>query len=130
MSPFDLKRIDKLEWVDSAKGEPTLVLFSVVDDQNGVGYQEYRCVYGEVAIAAAKDGLACTSSGPDYERATYPIDIPRCRSSTHDTLLPRMIAVIVFPNRCSITGFQGTRLKPMPSSSMAKRPLASCTLRR
>jgi hypothetical protein len=32
-------------------------------------------------------------------------------------------------NRCSIIGFHGTSLKPMPSSRMAKRPLASISLR-
>ena len=55
---------------------------------------------------------------------------PRDRPNSHDTPLPRTTAVKVCPSRCSITGFHGTRLKLTPSSSMAKRPLASCTLRR
>lgn len=54
MSPSDLKRIDKPEWIDPAKGEPILMLFSVVDDRSGVGYQEYRCVYGEDAESALR----------------------------------------------------------------------------
>lgn len=54
MSPSDLKRIDKPDWIDPAKGEPTLMLFSVVDDRSGVGYQEYRCVYGEDAESALR----------------------------------------------------------------------------
>src|SRR4029434_1033289 len=33
-------------WIDPSKGEPTLMLFSVVDDRSGVSYMEYRCVYG------------------------------------------------------------------------------------
>lgn len=49
LSPSDLKHIDKPEWIDLAKGQPTLMLFSVVDDRSGVAYQEYRCVYGEDA---------------------------------------------------------------------------------
>lgn len=54
MSPSDLKRIEKPDWIDPAKGEPTLMLFSVVDDRSGVGYQEYRCVYGEDAESALR----------------------------------------------------------------------------
>lgn len=44
LSPSDLKHIDKPEWIDPSKGEPTLMLFSVVDDRSGVAYQEYHCV--------------------------------------------------------------------------------------
>jgi hypothetical protein len=54
MSPSDLKHIDKPEWIDSSKGQPTLMLFSVVDDRSGVNYQEYRCVYGEDAESALR----------------------------------------------------------------------------
>lgn len=50
----DLKRIDKPEWIDPAKGEPTLAIFSVVDDRSGVAYQEYRCIYGEDAESALR----------------------------------------------------------------------------
>lgn len=54
MSPSDLKQIDKPDWIDPSKGVPTLMLFSVVDDRSGVGYQEYRCVYGEDAESALR----------------------------------------------------------------------------
>jgi hypothetical protein len=54
LSPSDLKHIDKPEWIDPAKGQPTLMLFSVVDDRSGVCYQEYRCVYGEDAESALR----------------------------------------------------------------------------
>jgi hypothetical protein len=54
MSPSDLKHIDQPEWIDSARGEPTLMLFSVVDDRSGVNYQEYRCVHGEDAESALR----------------------------------------------------------------------------
>ena len=48
MSPSDLKHLKAPAWIDSDRqGEPTLMLFSVVDDRSGVAYQEYRCVYGE-----------------------------------------------------------------------------------
>lgn len=54
ISPSDLKHIDKPDWIDPAKGEPTLSLFSVVDDRSGVAYQEYRCIYGEDAESALR----------------------------------------------------------------------------
>lgn len=54
ISPSDLKHIDKPDWIDPARGEPTLMLFSVVDDRSGVGFQEYRCVYGEDAESALR----------------------------------------------------------------------------
>jgi hypothetical protein len=41
-------------WVDPTKGQPTLMLFSVVDDRSGVCYMEYRCVYGEDAESALR----------------------------------------------------------------------------
>lgn len=54
MSPSDLKHIERPAWIDPAKGEPTLMLFSVVDDRSGVAYDEYRCVYGEDAESALR----------------------------------------------------------------------------
>lgn len=54
MSPSDLKRIKAPAWVDPSKGQPTLMLFSVVDDRSGVAYMEYRCVYGEDAESALR----------------------------------------------------------------------------
>lgn len=54
MSPSDLKHIERPDWVDPARGEPTLMLFSVVDDRSGVAYQEYRCVYGEDTESALR----------------------------------------------------------------------------
>jgi hypothetical protein len=38
MSPSDLKHIDTPPWIDPSKGEPTLMLFSVVDDRSGVNH--------------------------------------------------------------------------------------------
>jgi hypothetical protein len=54
LSPSDLKHIARPQWVDDAKGEPTLMLYSVVDDRSGVAYQEYHCVYGEDVEAALR----------------------------------------------------------------------------
>lgn len=54
LSPSDLKHIEKPEWIDPGRGQPTLMLFSVVDDRSGVAYQEYRCVYGEDAESALR----------------------------------------------------------------------------
>jgi len=47
LSPSDLKEVKEPSWVREGKGNPTLMLFSVVDDRSGVSYQEYHCVYGE-----------------------------------------------------------------------------------
>lgn len=54
MSPSDLKHIATPAWIEPSKGEPTLMLFSVVDDRSGVSYMEYRCVYGEDAESALR----------------------------------------------------------------------------
>ena len=54
MSPSDLKYIECPDWIDPARGQPTLMLFSVVDDRSGMTYQEYRCVYGEDAESALR----------------------------------------------------------------------------
>lgn len=54
LSPSDLKHIEQPPWVDDAKGPPTLMLYSIVDDRSGVAYQEYHCVYGEDVVAALK----------------------------------------------------------------------------
>ena len=47
ISPSDLKHIKSPSWIDESKGQPTLMLFSVVDDRSGAAYQEYHCAYGE-----------------------------------------------------------------------------------
>jgi hypothetical protein len=54
LSPSDLKQIEVPRWIDEAKGQPTLMLYSVVDDRSGVAYQEYHAVYGEDVQAALK----------------------------------------------------------------------------
>ncbi len=51
LSPSDLK---KPTWLPSGRGNPQLMLYSVVDDRSGVCYQEYRCVYGEDALTALR----------------------------------------------------------------------------
>jgi hypothetical protein len=47
LSPSDLKEVEKPLWFEPGRGNPTLMLYSIVDDRSGVAYQEYRCVYGE-----------------------------------------------------------------------------------
>jgi hypothetical protein len=54
MSSSDLKHLETPDWIDPRKGEPTFMLFSVVDDRSGVSYMEYRCVYGEDAESALR----------------------------------------------------------------------------
>jgi transposase len=47
ISPSDLKQLKAPAWIDASRGQPTLMLFSVVDDRSGAAYQEYHCAYGE-----------------------------------------------------------------------------------
>lgn len=54
MSTSEAKYIDQPEWVDPGKGDPTMMLFSVVDDRSGVNYQEYHGAYGESAEIALR----------------------------------------------------------------------------
>lgn len=54
LSPSDLKEVKEPSWVREGKGNPTLMLYSVVDDRSGVSYQEYHCVYGEDVEAALR----------------------------------------------------------------------------
>lgn len=54
LSPSDLKHIGNPSWVEPGRGQPLLMLFSVVDDRSGVCYQEYWCVYGEDVEAALR----------------------------------------------------------------------------
>ena len=64
MSPYDLKHIETPDWIDPSKGEPTSMLFSVVDDRTGVSDMEYRCVYGEDAESV----LRCLGRGLRRDR--------------------------------------------------------------
>ena len=52
ISPSDLKHLKSPAWMDETRGQPTLMLYSVVDDRSGVAYQEYHCTYGEAVETA------------------------------------------------------------------------------
>lgn len=54
LSPSDLKHIKQPAWVEPNRGNPLLMLYSIVDDRSGVCYQEYHCVYGEDVEAALR----------------------------------------------------------------------------
>ncbi|ARV59181.1 transposase (plasmid) [Nostocales cyanobacterium HT-58-2] len=54
LSPSDLKHLDLPTWIQPGRGNPQLMLYSVVDDRSGVCYQEYHCVYGEDVEAALR----------------------------------------------------------------------------
>lgn len=54
LSQSDLKHVKQPLWVEPGKGNPLLMLYSVVDDRSGVCYQEYHCVYGEDVEAALR----------------------------------------------------------------------------
>jgi hypothetical protein len=52
ISPSDLKHLKAPSWIEDGRGQPTLMLYSVVDDRSGVAYQEYHCTYGEAVEVA------------------------------------------------------------------------------
>ena len=54
LSPSDLKYLKNPSWIDESRGQPLLMLYSIVDDRSGVSYQEYHSVYGEDVGAALK----------------------------------------------------------------------------
>jgi hypothetical protein len=54
LSPSDLKHVKQPLWIDPSRGNPLLMLYSVVDDRSGVDYDEYHCVYGEDVEAALR----------------------------------------------------------------------------
>lgn len=69
MSPSELKHVNAPLWIESNRGAPTLMLYSIVDDRSGVGYEEYRCVYGEDAESALRflfNAMAPKPYMPDF----------------------------------------------------------------
>ena len=54
LSSSDLKHLKQPLWVEPGRGNPLLMIYSVVDDRSGVCYQEYHCVYGEDVEAALR----------------------------------------------------------------------------
>jgi hypothetical protein len=65
MSPSDLKEVKAPLWYEKERGQPTLMLYSVVDNRSGVTYQEYRCVYGEDAESALRFLFNAMAPKPD-----------------------------------------------------------------
>ena len=95
MSPSDLKRLARPEWVEPGREEPTLMLFSVVDDRSGVAYQEYRCVYGEDAESALR--FLFNAMGPKQDspfegvpEMLYLDNGPVARSLVFQTVMERL----------------------------------------
>lgn len=95
MSPSDLKHIDRPDWIDPGRGQPTLMLFSVVDDRSGAAYQEYRCVYGEDAESALRflfNAMAPKDDGPlqGIPAMLYLDNGPVARSLVFQTMMERL----------------------------------------
>jgi hypothetical protein len=77
LSPSDLKHIEAPSWIRPDMKEPTLMLFSIVDDRSGVAYQEYHCVYGEDVVTALRflfNAMAAKVS-PDFPMQGIPLMI-------------------------------------------------------
>jgi hypothetical protein len=63
-SPSDLKHVKSPAWIRVDRGQPLLMLYSVVDDRSGVAYQEYHGVYGEDVEAALRFLFAAMAPKP------------------------------------------------------------------
>jgi hypothetical protein len=74
MNPSDLKHLKAPPWIGTdRRGEPLLMLLSIVDDRPGLTYQEYRCVYGEEVEAALRFLFsAMANKTPDDQRQCDP----------------------------------------------------------
>jgi hypothetical protein len=64
LSPSDLKHVKAPVWLRADRGQPLLMLYSVVDDRSGVAYQEYHGVYGEDVEAALRFLFAAMAPKP------------------------------------------------------------------
>lgn len=76
------------------------------------------CIEHDILYSAVRV-LMREKASAELGSAGIQIPMPRWRPTSHDTPLPRTVAASCCPSRCSITDFQGTRLNPMPSSSIA-----------
>nr|WP_217351980.1 DDE-type integrase/transposase/recombinase [Ruegeria sp. HKCCD8929] len=95
MSPSDLKHIAQPAWVDVKRGQPTMMLYSVVDDRSGTSYQEYRCVYGEDAESALRFLFNAMAPKEDTEFQGIPEMIyldngPVAKSLVFQTVMERL----------------------------------------
>src|SRR3546814_13810705 len=54
MSPSDLKQVEAPLSIEQGRGNPTLMLFSAVDDCSAVVSQVYRSAYAEAAASALR----------------------------------------------------------------------------
>lgn len=100
ISHSDLKYLPQPAWVDASKGNPTLMLFSIVDDRSGASYQEYRCVYGEDAESALRflfNAMAPKSETPlqGIPEQIYLDNGPVARSGVFQTVMERLGVVIM-----------------------------------
>jgi len=66
LSPSDLKHLNQPAWVEPGRGNPLLMLYSVVDDRSGMCYQEYHCVYGEDVEAALRFLFNAMTAKPNH----------------------------------------------------------------
>ena len=54
LTPSDMKKVQNPVVFNQNRGDPILMLYSIVDDRSGMCYQEYHCVNGEDVGAALK----------------------------------------------------------------------------
>ena len=95
ISPSDLKHIAQPAWIDPKRGQPTMMLYSVVDDRSGMSYQEYRCVYGEDAESALRFMFNAMAPKEDTEFQGIPEMIyldngPVAKSLVFQTVMERL----------------------------------------
>lgn len=127
LSPSDLKQIKAPSWVDPTKGQPTLMLFSVVDDRSGVAYMEYRCVYGEDAESALR--FLFNAMAPKAGQA-FPFqgrpedDLPRQRAGRQEPGLPERDARVGHRLADPPSGRQGRHPGDRPLQGQGRAPIS------
>lgn len=77
------------------------------------------CARNSQGSARFPGRTGCAGFGLKHRQNSYPMVGPRCLPISHDTPPLGTVAASCCPSRCSITGRHGTRLNPMPSSSIA-----------
>jgi hypothetical protein len=116
LSPSDLKHVPAPLWVETGRGAPTLMLFSVVDDRSGVCYQEYRCVYGEDVEAALR--FLFNAMAPKEEEGLVLQGIPKMLYLDNGPITKSRIFQMVMAHL-------GVEIKPhMPRGSDGRRVTA------
>jgi hypothetical protein len=125
ISPSDLKYLQAPAWIDERRGQPTLMLYSGVDDRSGVAYQEYHCTYGE-AVEAALQFLfnAMTSKAdPRFPFCGRPVYLDADNGPvTHSQVFQRVMGYLDIEVRPHLPAGQDGRRTTARAKGKVERP--------